>query len=166
MWPWCFVVESGGGQWGGTLWEAARERSRKIIVTLVSCPSCWNNFLLTISQSGYPDKLRLAFPPLLPSPPCQGSYHHDDDCTMTTTRDNQHGLRHVFLLWLLVLGKFGLKPIQTRFEPNWNRVSGFRFGKFCPNQMVWFPVSAFSNFLNGFKFGLNHKLFVLIIFFL
>ena len=33
---------------------------------------------------------------------------------------------------ILVLGKFGFKLTQTRFEPNRNRVSGFRFGKFLP----------------------------------
>ena len=41
----------------------------------------------------------------------------------------------------LVLGKFGLKPIQTWFEPNQNRVSGFRFGKFLPK-----PNSLVSGF--------------------
>ena len=41
----------------------------------------------------------------------------------------------------VVLGKFGLKPIQTRFEPNRNWVSGFWFGKFLPK-----PNSLVSGF--------------------
>ena len=51
----------------------------------------------------------------------------------------------------VVLGKFGLKPIQTQFEPNRNRVSGFRFGKFLPKPNSL--VSSFSllKFLKWFQ---------------
>ena len=68
------------------------------------------------------------------------------------------GNDNVLTIYGLVLGKFGLNQTETEFP-----VSGL--GNFCPNRTVWFPVSAFSNFLNSFKFGLNRKLFVLIIFF-
>ena len=43
---------------------------------------------------------------------------------------------------ILVLGKFGFKPTQTQFEPNRNRVSGFRFG-------FWFQPFQFSQMVSN-----------------
>ena len=51
----------------------------------------------------------------------------------------------------LVLGKFGLKPIQTRFEPNRNRVSGFRFGKFLPKPNGLVSGFGLLKFLKWFQ---------------
>ena len=47
-------------------------------------------------------------------------------------RKKKHGHHGNVVVVGVVLGKFGLKPIQTQFEPNRNRVSSFRFGKFLP----------------------------------
>ena len=47
----------------------------------------------------------------------------------------------------LVLGKFGLKPIQTRFKPNWNR-------KF------WFQFQDFVKIPDGSVFGLGNPKFL------
>ena len=51
----------------------------------------------------------------------------------------------------LVLGKFGLKPIQTRFEPNRNRVSSFRFGKFLPKPNGLVSGFGLLKFLKRFQ---------------
>jgi len=43
-----------------------------------------------------------------------------------------------YFISVVVLGKFGFKPIQTGFKPNRNRSVRFRFGKFWkkPNGLV------------------------------
>ena len=52
---------------------------------------------------------------------------------------------------MIVLGKFGFKPTQTRFEPNRNRVSGFRFGKFLPKPSGLVSCFSLFNFLKWFQ---------------
>jgi len=57
---------------------------------------------------------------------------------------------------VLVLGKFGSKPIQTRFEPKPNFRFRFRFGVSCPETKPFgFRFGQLLIALNGFKLSLN-----------
>ena len=57
----------------------------------------------------------------------------------------------LIFLWVLVLGKFGLKLIQTQFEPNWSRVSSFQFGKFLPKPNGLVSGFGLLKFLKWFQ---------------
>ena len=55
-------------------------------------------------------------------------------------------------IWLpVVLRKFGLKLIQTRFEPNQNQVSSFQFGKFLPKLNGLISGFSLLKFLKRFQ---------------